>query len=49
MAPSRGVQRSPAGRLVVVSGAGSDSLSLSRTLELGGCFLISVNLDYPVE
>lgn len=24
-------------------------LSLSRTLELGGCLLISVNLDYPVE
>lgn len=38
---------------VVLSGAGSDSvsvsLSLSRTLELGGCLLISVNLDYPVE
>lgn len=34
----------------VPTGAGSDSVSHSRTLDLGGCLLISgVNRDYPVE
>lgn len=34
----------------VLPGAGSDSVSRSRTLKQGGCLLISgVNLDYPVE
>ncbi len=34
----------------VLTGAGSDSVSRSRTLKLGGCLRISgVNLDYPAE
>lgn len=34
----------------VLTGAGSNSVSRSRTLKLGGCLLISgVNLDYPAE